>query len=649
MRTKRLTSRSKGTIVAAFTLLLTVAAAAQVDPAGFSALQWRMIGPFRAGRVTSVAGIAGQPNVYYFGTPGGGVWKSTDSGRVWKPIFDAQPVAAIGAIAVAPSNPAILYVGTGENTAGNGIYRSADNGATWSHAGLDDTRYIQSIVVDPRDPNIAIAGAKSIGPAILWRPIPKSAFSTNRGIFKTTDGGKTWKKVLTRDDTIGVVDLCADPGNPRILYASLYKPASGFGDTAVKATSELIRSTDEGSTWQPLRGEGLPEKDRGRMGIAVAPGNRGRRIYAILDQGFYRSDDSGATWAQSTRDPRVIGSEYFSRVFVDPGNADVLYVAQTSLYRSIDGGRTFQPNVGAPSGDDFHVLWIDPRDSRRMLLGVDQGAIVTVDGGATWGSWYNQPDGEFYHVSTDNAFPYRVYAAQQDSGTASVASRSDYGEITAREFESIGGFEACFIAPDPLNHNLVYSVGWYGSVVRFDRSTGQLATVFERGERYREAGMAPLAYSPLDPHTLYLGTQYVLNTNDGGAHWKEISPDLTGFVDKDPDAKRNPDEPPPPAITALALSPVRAGIIWAGTSNRVVQVTQDGGGSWRDVSPPALAPGHADSSARGVASQSCRGLRGRGRRSRIHAALYCPHHRRGPHLADDRRRSSRREYGARGA
>jgi photosystem II stability/assembly factor-like uncharacterized protein len=600
-------------------IVSSVCVAQGIDAKIFSPLRWRLIGPFRAGRVTSVAGVSSQPNIYYFGTPGGGIWKTFDAGRTWQPIFDQAQVAGIGAITVAPSDPNVVYAGTGHTAAGDGIYKSTDAGASWTHIGLEDTRFIQSIIVDPRNPNIAVAGANSVGQQILWRPMPKTAFTQNRGVFKTTDGGKTWKKTLPADDNIGVVDLEADPNDARKLYAVLYHPASGHGDAAVEATSAIFFSSDEGSTWKQLSTRGLPgdkKEGRGRLGIAVAPGDHGRRLYAILEQGMYRSDDGGANWERSTKDPRILGSEYFSRVFVDPLNPDVLYVAQTSFYRSTDGGHTFEAFVGAPSGDDFHVLWIDPRDSKRMLLGVDQGAIITVNGGQTWGSWYNQPTGEFYHVSTDTAFPYNVYGAQQDSGTASVASRSDYGEITDREFMSIAGFEYCFIAPDPLHSNLTYSGGWYGTVVRFDKNNGQVATIFEPGDRYRTTNMAPLVFAPHNPHTLYLGTQFLMKTSDAGKSWQELGPDLTGYVEVDRNAKRDPDAPAPPAISALAPSPMDAGVIWAGTTNQIVQVTRDGGKSWQKVSPPGLAEpqrilaieaSHFDAGTAYVAAGSLRG------------------------------------------
>jgi photosystem II stability/assembly factor-like uncharacterized protein len=552
-----------------------------------SGMQWRSIGPFRGGRVTAVAGAA-DPNTYYFGTPGGGVWKTSDGGQTWHPIFDKERVASIGALAIAPSNSNLLYVGTGEQTRGNGIYRSTDAGATWKNVGLEDVPFIQAIIVDPRNPDVALAGGNSIGFGILWRPLPATANTANRGIFRTVDGGKVWTKVFSAEGSIGVVDLCSDPSDPDTLYAAIYHPASGSGDSAKEATSDIVKSGDGGSTWTPLASTGLPEKARGRLGIAVAPGTSGRRLYAIMQQGFFRSDDGGATWQQSSKDPRVTGSVYFSRVFVDTRNPDVLYVSQTSMYRSTDGGKTFEAFAGAPSGDDFHVAWIDPRDPARMIFGVDQGAIITVDGGKTWSSWYNQPTGQFYHVSTDNLFPYRIYGAQQDSGTAAVLSRSDYGEILLQDWYSTGGFEYSFITPDPAHPNLVYSGGWYGSVVRRDESTGQIATVFERGKKYRASQMPPLVFSPQDASTLYLGMQFVLKTIDGGQSWQEISPDLTGYGEQNEPEKPDPDKPRPPAITALSPSTVRSDVIWAGTSNRLVQLTRDGGKTWQKVSPPGL-------------------------------------------------------------
>jgi photosystem II stability/assembly factor-like uncharacterized protein len=593
---------------------LTLLAQQMPGPDQFSGMKWRLVGPFRGGRVTAVAGVPGDPTTYYFGTPGGGVWKSTNGGRVWQPIFDSVPVPSIGAVTVAPSAPNIIYVGTGEQMRGKGVYRSNDSGKTWSSAGLADVPYIQAIIVDPQNPDVAIAGGNSIGFGILWHPVPKSASVDNRGIFRTADGGKSWKKVYSDDSTFGVVDMCADPNNPNTLYAVLYRPESGSGEKMVPPTSYIVKSTDGGASWAPMSTKGLPDKGLGRVGIAVAAGNNGQRLYAIVDDGFYRSDDGGANWYQSTKDPRVLGSPYFSRIFADPKNSDVLYVAQTSLYRSTDGGKTFEAYVGAPSGDDFHVLWIDPQNSARMLLGVDQGAIVSVDAGKSWTSWYNQPTGQFYHVSTDNLFPYRVYGAQQDSGTAGILSRSEYGEILLQDWFSIGGFEYAFIEADPVHPNYVFSGGWYGSVVRYDKDTGEIATVFERGRKYRFSEMAPLAFSPQNPAVLYQGTQFVLKTSDGGKSWQEISPDLTGYKEPEEpkeEAKQEPKEQPkdepkkeekdkkdekpdplkqrPPAINALAPSPVKAGEIWAGTSNRIVQLTRDEGKTWQNVSPPGLA------------------------------------------------------------
>jgi photosystem II stability/assembly factor-like uncharacterized protein len=569
----------------------TPSSAQDMDTSSLEALHWRLIGSFRAGRVSAVAGVPDNQNVYYFGTPGGGIWKTTDAGHVWSPVFDKERVASIGALAVAPSDSKMIFAGTGEQTPGNGVYRSTDEGETWTHIGLDETRFIQALIVDPHDPNILIAGANSIGVYVFSRPVPVKTFSTPRGVFKSTDGGKSWTQTLANDVTAGVFDLAVDPDNPKVLYASLYVPASSPATPDAKgkkANSLIYKSTDEGSSWSPLAPKGLPEDGRGRLGIVVAPGTQGQRLYAVMNQGFYRSDDAGETWTQSTKDPRIVGNEYFSRIFVDTKNPTILYVAQTSLYRSLDGGRTFDAYVGAPSGDDFHVLWIDPNNSNRLLLGVDQGAVLSVDAGKTWNSWYNQPTGQFYHVTTDNAFPYRTYAAQQDSGTQSVPSRSDKGQITPQDVTSIGGFEFCYIAPDPLHPDWVYSGGWYGTVVRYDSKTGQTATVFEKGDKYRVVQMPPLFFSPHDPKTLYMGTQYVLKTVDEGKTWERVSPDLTEWDGVD-DSEKNPDKPRPPAIEALAVSTVNPKVMWAGTSNRLVQLTRDGGTHWQKVTPQGVA------------------------------------------------------------
>lgn len=571
-------------------LVYTASAPAQDMPTeSLKSLQWRLIGSFRGGRVSAVAGVSENPNVYYFGTPGGGIWKTTDAGHVWQPIFDQERVASIGSISIAPSNSKIIYAGTGEQTPGNGVYKSEDEGQTWTHIGLDQTRFLQAVIVDPKDPNTLIAGANSLGMYVISRPVAQTAFTTPRGVFKSTDGGKSWTQTLNNPDSAGVFDLTADPAHPSILYASVYIPASGPTEAnpkapSIQANSLLYQSTDEGSTWQLMPAKGLPEKDRGRLGIAAASGTEGKRLYAVVNQGFFRSDNEGLTWTKSTTDPRILGSEYFSRIFADTKNPDILYVAQTSLYRSTDGGRTFEAYVGAPSGDDFHLLWIDPNNPSRLLLGVDQGAILSVDSGQTWSSWYNQPTGQFYHVTTDRQFPYRTYAAQQDSGTQSVPSRSDNGQITPSDVTSVGGFEFCYIAPDPLHPDWIYSGGWYGSVVRYDRKTGQTATVFEKGEKYRVTQMPPLFFSLHDPKTLYLGTQMVLRTIDQGKSWQPISPDLTEWKKSD-----RPGAPRPPALVALAESPLHAGELWATTSNRLVKLTRDGGAHWKNVTPPGLA------------------------------------------------------------
>ncbi|MGH9830773.1 MAG: WD40/YVTN/BNR-like repeat-containing protein, partial [Blastocatellia bacterium] len=351
---------------------------------------------------------------------------------MWKPIFDQDHIASIGALAVSQSNPNILYIGTGEQDPGNGVYKSTDSGSTWINVGLNKTKLITLVLVDPRNPDVVLVAAQGYGVS-----------TEDRGVFKSTDGGKTWSKTLFKDKLTSAMDMCWAPDDTRFVYASMWQAGAGRGAKPTTGPDSLIyRSTDEGSTWQAVAAKGLPGTNLGRVGISVAPGTGGNRVYAIVNKGLFRSDDGGASWQAATTDPRIVGSWYFSRVFVDPVNASNVYVAQTTMYRSTDGGKTFESYQGAPSGDDYHVLWIDPTNERHIIMGVDQGAVISVNGGETWSSWYNQPTGQFYHVSTDNVFPYRVYAAQQDSGTAAVISRGDYGEITFRDWFSVAGFEA---------------------------------------------------------------------------------------------------------------------------------------------------------------------------------------------------------------
>lgn len=584
------------------TLLLLAAArvgCAAADPSLFQDLHWRMIGPFRGGRVLAVSGVPGQPDRFLFGAVSGGVWESRDAGRTWQPIFDGQPVTTIGALAVAPSNPAVLYVGTGEAdmrsdiAQGDGMYRSSDGGRSWTHIGLDDSQQIGRILIDPRDPDRVFVAA-------LGHPYGPNP---ERGVFRTTNGGRTWTKVLGPDDATGAIDLAFEPGHPDTLYAALwqarrtpwsvYPPLEGPG-------SGLWKSSDGGDHWTRIAGGGFPDRT-GRIGLAVAP-SRPSRVYALVDGpegGLYRSDDAGARWTRTSEDSRIwVRGWYFGSVTVDPADADRVYVPNTILLRSDDGGRHFAAASGDVTGDDFHQLWIDPADPEWQIVGSDQGTQVTVNGGRTWSSRMNQPTAQIYHVATDGGFPYRVYGAQQDSGAVSLPSFTPYdasiGPGQVREV-TVGG-ESGMLAPDPDDPSIVYG----GAVDRLDLRTEQTRSVdptLALPGLYRRAWTLPLTFSRRGPKALYFANQMLFRTTDGGVHWSAISPDLTREHPGSPaslqaagmtsDAGAGPRRG---VIYAIAPSPVDGGLLWVGTDDGLVWRSADGGAHWTDVTPPALTP-----------------------------------------------------------
>jgi photosystem II stability/assembly factor-like uncharacterized protein len=593
--------------------------AQQNDLSLYQGMKWRSIGPFRAGRVAAVAGIPGNSAVYYMGSPGGGVWKTVDGGVVWTPIFDQMHVASIGAIVVSPSNPDVIYVGTGDvslvgssSNMGNGVYKSVDAGRTWTHVGLDETEHIGTMWIDPKNPDIVVVAA-------LGR-----TFSANpeRGIFKTTDGGKTWRKTLYKDDETGAIDVIFAADNTRVGYAAIWHHRVTPGNTQdlINGASggAIYKTTDGGDTWTQLSSGGWPAGTLSRIGVATSAD--GQRVYAIVAgarqaAGFYRSDDGGASWKKSTTDSRVTGSGYFSRVFIDPKNPDVIYVAQTSLYRSEDGGHTFISYKGAPGGDDNHALWIDPTDSSRMIMASDQGATISMDTGKSWSSWYNQPTGQIYHLSTDNRYPYWVYGTQQDSGSVATLSRGDYGAITFLDWDPVAAYEFGYIVPDPANPNMVFAGGSGRGLVLLDRTNRQVKTIspnLSRDGDFRMAQNPPLAFSPEDSHIFYEGTQFLMETRDAGTNWKKISPDLTdraGNAERNEKAReedtsearqdrrmktKEADETLTPvnrsAINTFSPSPVVAGMIWVGTTNGMIQLTKDGGATWHNVTPTDLSP-----------------------------------------------------------
>ena len=571
-----------------------------IDPAMYSTLQYRLIGPFRGGRTVGAAGIPDQPNTFYIGVSNGGVWKTTDAGRTWDPIFDSESTGSVGTLALAPSDPNIIYVGSGEGlrrpdlSTGNGIYKSTDAGRSWRHLGLVDGQQIASIIVDPHDPNRVFV-------AVLGHPYGPN---TQRGIFRSLDGGESWTRVLYKDENTGGIDLAFDPGNSQIVYASLWasrRPPWTVGNPYDGDGSGLFKSTDGGNSWHQLT-RGLPTRAEGlgRIGFTVAPSNP-NRMYALVDAkpavgGLYRSDDAGESWTRVNHEERIWGrGNDFAWVRADPRNADEIYICNTSTYRSMDAGNSFTAIKGAPGGDDYHAIWINPLHPDILLLAVDQGATISVNGGKTWSSWYNQPTAGFYHVATDNRFPYRVYGAQQESGSAVVSSRGNDGAVTFRQFHPVGVEEYGYVAPDPLDSNNVFG----GKATRFDMVTGQTQNVAPeaiRGRQYRFDRTAPLIFSYADPHTLFLGSNVLFKTRNGGQSWDIISPDLTR------------EDPPVPAalgrftnadpahghhrgvIYSIAPSYHDANIIWIGTDDGLIQVTRNGGKTWSNVTPSTITP-----------------------------------------------------------
>jgi photosystem II stability/assembly factor-like uncharacterized protein len=576
--------------------------AATVDPRLFQELHWRSVGPFRGGRVLAVAGDPKDSKRFYFGAVNGGVWRTDDAGRTWQPIFDDVNIGSIGSIAVAPSEPSVIYVGTGEAdmrsdiAQGIGMFRSVDGGRSWSAIGLSDTQQIAQIVVDPRNPDVVLVAA-------LGHPYGPNA---ERGVFRTTDGGRHWTKTLYKDENTGAIDLAFEPGNPQVVYAALwqtrrppwnaYPPSNGPG-------SGLYKSTDGGRSWRQLTGEGLPAQPA-RIGLATSPA-KPHRVYALIDSdkadegGLYRSDNSGATWRKITGDTRTWNRGwYFGQITANPKNADQVWVQDTIQLRSDDGGAHFIPLKGDPTGDDFHTLWIDPKNPDRRILGVDQGTLVTLNGGKTWSSWYNQPTGQFYHVSTDNRYPYRIYGAQQDSGAAAVPSRSDskYDGINMTQFHEItAGGEADEIAPDPLDPDVVYG----GRVDRLDLKSGQTRNVnptLAFPDKYRSEWTLPLTWGRRE-HALYFGNQRIWRTADEGRTWQPISPDLTrpdpGIpATLDPQTANDTAEKGPRrgVVYDIGPSPLKDGLIWAGTDDGLIWRTPDGGAHWQNVTPAFLQP-----------------------------------------------------------
>jgi photosystem II stability/assembly factor-like uncharacterized protein len=584
-------------------LLASLATAQQYSESLIKGMKWRLVGLFRGGRVLAVTGIPGDPYTFYFGGVAGGVWRTTDGGGTWKALTDKEPFASVGSIAVAESNPNVIYVGTGEScirgniSYGNGVYKSTDGGKSWTYAGLKDTQHIAKVLVHPHNPDVVYVAAlgHAYGPNI------------DRGVYRTTDGGKTWEKVLYKDDKTGAIDLVSDPHNPNVMFAALYEvQRTPWSMSSGGPGSGLYRSIDGGTTWKRLEGKGLPTDILGRIGVSVS-GADSNRVYALIEAkegGLFRSDDGGDTWTKVNDDQRLTQRAwYFTHIFADPRSVDTVYMLNTGLFRSTDGGKSLTL-LPAPHGD-HHGLWIDPVNPQRMINGNDGGATITVDGGKTWSTQYNQPTAQFYHVAADNRFPYYLYGAQQDNTTVAIASRSDDGYIGRQHWYDVGGGESGYIIPDPRDANVVYAGSGGGYVGRFDKRTQQEQDITvwpmdgsghgAKDLKYRQAWTDPIAMSPFNPDVLYTATEVVFKTTDHGLSWTAISPDLTrndkskqessgGPITKDNTTVEYYD-----TVFTLAESPVQKDLIWAGTDDGLIQITRDGGKNWSNVTPKGIS------------------------------------------------------------
>src|SRR3954471_4422027 len=574
---------------------------ATLDPRLYAGLTWRNLGPFRAGRVATVSGTIGQPGTFYIGLPAAGVWKTTSAGETWYPIFDSvKDVSSIGSVEVAPSDPNVIYVGTGDIITGgginegNGVYKSNDAGRTWRHLGLDATKQIPTILVDPRNPDVVLIGAQG----------DVHAKSNQRGVFRSTDGGTSWTQTLFVNDSTGLQKLARAFDTPNVIFATTvahYTPppppgpatapafGGGRGATTGPTNTKLFKSTDGGVTWSEISGGGLPQRLTGKMWVAVANNTNAQRVFVIGDWGLYRSDDGGTTWRQMAADDQRIRNGqggYNCGVYVDPQNPDLVYTLNTASYVSHDGGKTFTGFKGAPGGDDPQQMWIDPTNGQRILFGYDQGAIVSLDGGNTWSSWYNQSTEQIYHLATDNSFPYWVYGTQQDAGAVRTRIRGNLGAITALDWNPVPGWEWGTIMPDPLDANTVYSTG--SGIVKISYPSEQWINVSpaqDPSRHLRSTSDAPIRFAPWNKHMLIAGFQSVWATTDAGAHWTALSGDLTTRGGAQLAARA--DAPPPAsnaAIMSMSLSSAAPGLIWVGTNNGLIKVTKDGGKTWSDAS-----------------------------------------------------------------